>query len=262
MPKKNLLIILLGTFLIGAVAAGGYFYFLQPLNKDLKSKQDELDMANKQLTIIENQLVNISEETAKSTMKLQKQIPVKRSVEQLMLEIEKAETVSNVKINSISMGSTGTDETIESAQDTAQESSANQDGSNNGEQNTAVGQENASTTVLDEETEKQVVVLPSGVKKTPFIISGDANNYFELEKFLDSLHGLQRKIKLDQLSFNGLAEVTNEEPIDPKITFELSISAFYFPKLEDLRNELPPIDTPDISNKKNPFYELPKSSGN
>ena len=53
----------------------------------------------------------------------------------------------------------------------------------------------------------------------------------------------------------------NEQEMEEKISFDLSISAFYFPKLEDLRKELPPIDTPEISNKKNPFNELPARIG-
>lgn len=262
MSKKNLLFITLGIILICTVAAGGYFYFLQPLNNDMESKQAELDMANQQLTILENKLVNTSEETANSTMKLQQQIPVKRSVEQLMLDIEKAETVSNVTINSITMGSTSTDESIDTAQQAPQETDENKDKvDNNANQDQTKGKETASTTVLDEETEKQVAVLPSGVKKTPFTISGDAKTYFELEKFLESLQELPRKIKLDQLSFTGLNELMDAEQQNEKITFELSISSFYFPKLEDLRSELPPMDTPDIANKKNPFNELPNVSG-
>jgi type IV pilus assembly protein PilO len=225
------------------------------LNNELKSKQAELKMANQQLTIIENKLSNITVETANSTMKLQKHIPVKRSVEQLMLEIEKAEVISNVQISTIAMGSAGSDESIEAAR---QESNETQTQANENEPNTT---ETASTSVLDEETEKQAVVLPSGIKKTPFTISGEAKNYFELEKFLESLQGLQRKITLDNLSFKGLNEVTDNEQEMEKISFDLSISAFYFPKLEDLRKELPPIDTPEISNKKNPFNELPTTIG-
>ncbi len=258
MTKKNLLFILLGILLLVAVSAGGYFYFLQPLNNELKSKQAELEMANQQLTIIENKLSNITVETANSTMKLQKHIPVKRSVEQLMLEIEKAEIISNVQISSIAMGSAGSDESIEAAQQESNETQTQANSNNENESNTT---ETASTTVLDEETEKQAVVLPSGIKKTPFTINGEAKNYFELEKFLESLQGLQRKITLDNLSFKGLNEVTDNEQQMEKISFDLSISAFYFPKLEDLRKELPPIDTPEISNKKNPFNELPTVSG-
>ncbi|MBB6445870.1 pilus assembly protein PilO [Bacillus benzoevorans] len=262
MSKKNLLIMILGIVLIGAVAAGGYFYFLQPLNNQLESKQAELDMANQQLTILENKLSNTSEETANSTMKLQKQIPVKRSVEQLMLDIEKAETVSNVTIKTITMGSSGADESVETAaQQTPQDTNENQADTKSDNQDQTNGKETASTTVLDEETDKQAAVLPSGVKKTPFTINGEAKNYFELQKFLDSLQALPRKIKLDNLSFKGLTEVMDAGQQNEKITFDLSVSAFYFPKLADLHSELPPIDTPDAANKKNPFNELPTNSG-
>ena len=165
-------------------------------------------------------------------MKLQKHIPVKRSVEQLMLEIEKAEIISNVQISTIAMGSAGSDESIEAAQPGSNETQTGANSNNENESNTT---ETASTTVLDEEKEKQAVVLPSGMKKTPFTINGEAKNYFELEKFLESLQGLQRKITLDKLLFKGLNEVTDNEQQMEKIT-SIFISAFYFPKLEDLRN--------------------------
>ena len=113
MTKKNLLFYTPWYFAARCGFGRRIFLFLQPLNNELKSKQAELKMANQQLTIIENKLSNITVETANSTMKLQKHIPVKRSVEQLMLEIEKAEIISNVQISSIAMGSAGSDESIE-----------------------------------------------------------------------------------------------------------------------------------------------------
>lgn len=248
MTKKNLLVLLAGVFLLAVIAVGGYFYFLQPLTKELENKQAELEMANQQLTILDNQLANITEETAQSTMKLQQKIPVKRSVEQMMLAIEKAETISDVYIRSISMGGSGSDETVEQENNQTVENESSKE---------TEGEDTTPTTVLDEEAEKQVLVLPSGIKKTPFLITGEAKNYHELQRFIDSMQGLQRKVTLEQLSFTGTEEIVDASNPPKNINFSLSIAAFYFPKLEELRNELPPIDTPEISNKKNPFNELP-----
>lgn len=254
MTKRNLLIIIIGILLIISLAAGGYFLKLKPLHDELESKQAELKMESEQLTIVENKLANTAKETANSSMKLQKQVPVKRLVEQLMLDIEKAEVVSDVEISSITMNSTGTDETI---QGTEQE---NNDNGEKTDSESSKPSKQESTDVLEEETQPQSVTLPSGMKETPFTISGKADTYFEIERFFDSLLGLERKIKLDHLTFEGLKEVTDIEEESNKITFEVIISAYYFPKLEDLRNELPPIDTPEAFDKKNPFNELPSGS--
>jgi len=274
--KKHHWVILIGIILFAGVIAGGYFLYLQPLNDKLDRKQTELDMANQQLNIAENKTAETGEKTAESTMKLQLLVPVKRQLEQIILDIEKAEIISNVMIEEISMNGTDADELIAAEQES---DDANQNQDEPAEEGTAaVNQEDAqaaggnkeaseetneeNATAEKEPAEIAQVALPEGVNRTTISIKGTVGNYFELEKFIDSLLSLKRIIAIDNLSFKGNEEIKNVDQVKEKTEFELTISAFYYPKLEDLLNELPPIDTPDAANKKNPLNSFSNDTKN
>ncbi|WP_071395916.1 hypothetical protein [Bacillus tuaregi] len=252
--KKQHLIILIGILLFVGIVAGGYFLYLQPLNDKLDRKQTELDMANQQLSIIESKTVEAGEQTAESSMKLQKLVPVKRQLEQLILDIEKAEIISNVMIDEIRMNGTDADELIEVEQKTEEEDTSDEEAP---EGNADEEQEEADREEDEEEIEMVEVELPEGVNRTSISIKGTAVNYFELERFIDSLLSLNRIIVIDNLSFEGNSEYRKTDQEPEKTEFELAMSAFYYPKLVDLIKELPPIDTPEAANKKNPLNSFP-----
>ncbi|WP_338451468.1 pilus assembly protein PilO [Niallia oryzisoli] len=269
-PKKHHWIIVIGILLVAGIIAGGDCLYLQPLNDKLERKQTELDMANQQLTSIENKTAENEEHAAESTRKLQLLVPVKRQLEQLILDIEKAEVISNVMIDEISMNGTEADEKIEVEQETNQTEAENQTDAEGTEAGTEeVNQEAADTegnaetgggkakeqetTPKEEPLEIVEVALPAGVNRTSITIKGQAENYFDLEKFIDSLQSLKRIVAIDNLSFKGRDEIMNVDQVEEKAEFELAISAYYYPALEDLLNELPPIDAPAAANKKNPL---------
>ncbi len=112
------------------------------------------------------------------------------------------------------------------------------------------------TDALSDET------LPNGMKRTAILLSGEAKTYFEMEKFLSELESLNRIVKIDQFKFTGREEIfTTEQSMEP-LKFEVIISAFYYPSLMDLHKELPPLDIPEVSNKRNSTSEFSDVEGN
>ncbi|MBU8879562.1 pilus assembly protein PilO [Bacillus sp. FJAT-29790] len=236
--KKQLGIIVLAILIIGALSAGAYLLLLQPVYEKLERKHTELEMANQELTIIENSLKQSKEKTVLSSMELQKQVPVKRLLDQLLLNIEKAEIISDTTISELKLNGTMKDEEIDFQSNENQNDRTSEESNNSGDADAS---------------SKHEEKLPTGIKKISITLNGEAETYFDMEKFIGSLEELTRIVKIEALKFNGLNEIHSIEQNAEVVKFELTLAAYYFPKLEDLRDELPPLDTPGISNKKNPF---------
>lgn len=238
LTKKHILIIVFSVIVIGAITFSAYYLYIVPIKNSVEQKKTELKLANQELTIIQNKLKQTNDQTILSTMELQKQVPVKRLLDQLLLNIEKAEIVSGTNIIEIKINGTEQDEVIDVTVEKSDSGSSEQN-------------EN------EETKSKEDVTLPNGIKKTSIILIGEAESYFDLEKFLYELQDMKRTVKIDQFSFTGLDEIYSVDQTEQVIDFEVAISAYYYPTLVDLQSELPPLDTPKDSNKKNPVSGFP-----
>ncbi|PAE23978.1 pilus assembly protein PilO [Bacillus sp. 7894-2] len=250
--KKQLVYVLLALVFISGIGFGSYYLFIKPVNEKMDRKQSELQMATQQLTIIENNLQQLNEQTVLSTVELQKQVPVKRLLDQLLLDIEKSEIISDVNIIEMKMNGTESDEEIDLS-----EEEENQPQEENSE--TEDSKEISETDPLIEEK------LPNGIKKVSIVLNGQADTYFEMESFIKNLLDLKRVLKVESLKYTGFDEIVSVMQEDQMVEFELAIAAYYYPELAELQKELPPLDTPRISNKKNPlssFSELEAEEDN
>lgn len=236
LSKKNLIILTAGLLLAIGLTAGSYYIFVLPLHDQLSRKQNELQMANQQLTIVESNLTQTNEKTILTTMELQKQVPVKRLLDQLLLDIEKAEVISDSNILELRLDGTDEDEEVDLLETAAAEEQVGE------------GEEAESPEVVDGEGQ-----LPNGIRQITLSLGGEAETYFELERFIESLESLKRIVKVEALSFTGLNEIYSVEQETEKVEFELSLAAYYYPSLEELQKELPPLDVPAVSNKQNPL---------
>ncbi|WML40715.1 pilus assembly protein PilO [Neobacillus sp. OS1-2] len=251
LSKKHSVIIILSVLLIIIVTVGAYFLYIVPANNSLAQKKSALKMSNQELSIIQRKLKQTSSQTIQSSMELQKQIPVKRLLDQLLLNIEKAEIISDTNIIELKLNGTESEEDVDLSStipkiNTQSSTKTNENSTSNQEQSPA----------------QKDVTLPNGIKKTSIILSGEAKTYYELEKFLTELQSLQRIIKIDQFKFTGRDEIYSVlQSMDP-LKFEATISAYYFPTLVDLQKEIPPLDTPAVSNKKNPISEFSDTEEN
>lgn len=247
--KKQLLYVLLTLVFIAGIAFGSYYLFIKPVNDKMDRKQSELQMATQQLTIIENNLQQMNEQTVLSTVELQKQVPVKRLLDQLLLDIEKSEIISDVNIIEMKMNGTESDEEIDLSEEENSETETEMEDS----------KENSGTDPLIEEK------LPNGIKKVSIVLNGQADTYFEMESFIKNLLDLKRILKVESLKYTGFDEIVSVMQEDQMVVFELAIAAYYYPELAELQKELPPLDTPRISNKRNPlssFSELEAEEDN
>ncbi|PLR75505.1 pilus assembly protein PilO [Bacillus sp. V3-13] len=248
--KKQILITVLVLLLFGGMALGSYYAFLLPLNEQLQRKESDLNLAEGELKIIQKRLEQMDEEPPLSTMELQRRMPVTRMLDQLLLDIERAEIISDTYVKEIRLNGPGSEEEIEPAKTDH----------NNLADGDEIGEANIETGKSSENPGDGV--LPNGVKKTTVVIAGEADTYFEMESFIEVIEGLQRIVKVEQLQFTAPEEIYSVEQTPELLEFELTIAAYYYPGLEDLQEELPPLAAPEVSNKKDPTSRFSEGNTN
>ena len=232
--KKEKLIAFAGVAFILILFAGLYFLYLQPLKTELEHKQTEFNQATQLLSVIENQMQSIKTDTFENTETLQQQLPVKPLVEQLLLDIEKAEIVSGSFVFEMEFSD---GEITEELNENAEEVDTN----------------NTEDETEQVEQEKQSITLPAGMKKTTAMLKVQSPTYFDMERFISTLESQTRIIVVEELDITGQDEIVSTAQEKEFIDFEITISAFFMPNLSDLIDHLPKMDVPSPSNKKNPF---------
>jgi type IV pilus assembly protein PilO len=239
LSKNEKLTLLIGTLLVVLLIAIAQFLLLKPLKSDIEVKEQSLKTEQQVLETITQQRMDDTAKVVENTRELQKRVPVTPLQEQIILDLERAENVSNSHISSIGF-SVGADVAITGGE--TQEGAAETQEATSEEGEAAVTQQPASPAV-------------SGVKKITMSLSVESPNYEQLENFISTLESLNRIVVVENISYSGGKEVTSlsQGTENEKLTYSLSVSAYYLPTLEDLLADLPKIDAPAPANKKSPL---------
>ncbi len=264
------------------------FYYLSPLKSDLQNKQQSLKSEQQLLAALQKKSTSNNESVSVNTTELQKQVPVKSLQDQLILDLQQAETISNSKIKSMTFTDGGAVETV-SSQPAAATTNSNQSNGNssNGSaqtnsnssssaqqnsQNTSAQQQNSQTTSASSSQQsgqttngasaQQQTSSVSGLTKITVQLSIESPAYEDLENFINSLENMKRIIVVETISYTGSKEITSLSDNTQPMTYSLAVSAYYMPGLTDLQKQLPKADYPEPANKTNPqaaFADLTKA---
>ncbi|RDI44153.1 LysM peptidoglycan-binding domain-containing protein [Falsibacillus pallidus] len=221
-------------------------WMLIPKQKDIELLNKQL-MEEKRLTADgKSSVVNKgNEELAVKTTELQKKIPVKPLIENFILNLEQAQITSGSKLLSVSIQDDGNPASTTAAEGTDTNSAA--DLSKNLEK--ALQTENSQETAIPEKS----VQLPQGINRVTINLQMEAPGFNELMDFLDSLEGMERIVSIDSVNFAGNREPRTTLDQGLPLTYNVILSIFYYPELEDLVKDLPVIDAPQPSHKVNPL---------
>ncbi|AXM89622.1 pilus assembly protein PilO [Anoxybacillus ayderensis] len=201
------LIVMISLLLLTLLSFALYIYVYKPLDERREQLKTELQMEKKLLQTLQSKPP--SDDLRISLIELQKRVPVQPFVEQFLLDIEKAEVVSNSEVLSLTF----------------------QEGEN-------------------------VEGPPTPIQKLTVNISVRSPSYFALEQFIDVLERSKRIVSVDSLSFTGYEEWTTVMDEVPELSYSLTVSTFYAPELRQWIEQLPPLDLPQPSEKRNPFPSL------
>jgi type IV pilus assembly protein PilO len=264
------------------------FFYLKSLNDDLSEKRTLLTSEQKQVEVLskkKNQNEGAKAEQTNST-ELQKQLPVKPLQDQLILDFQQAEEVSNSKIES--MNFTDSNQNQQAADSSEADIAATQkqlvygnSNSSNQSNNSATGsnqinsstnsssqQQSSSANISQKQTgttntntnNQQVgTAQANAVEKITAQLSVQSPSYQDFEKFVDTIENLKRIIVVESISYTGTNEITSVTDTVKPFTYSLTVSALYYPELTDLENQLPKVEYPNPANKENPLSQFADS---
>lgn len=235
--RMKLLIFFVFAFLF---IAGGAWYFLtiKPLEIEIATLQESIKTEKRLIYQYENGNPEQTEQEIE-TLSLQKRVPVVDNMEQFLLMLEEAEVVSKSLIQNVSFS--------KSTEAVVNETTVEED----------INNLEAGTYGM-EQPESDEPILPEGLEKLVANLTIEADDYFELKDFVQRIEQFDRIINVDSLQYNGFTEITNitEEISEPPVlSYNMAISTYYFPKLEELKDQAPKYESENPSEKKNPLYQ-------
>lgn len=244
LEKKHYIILLAAAGVSIFIYLLAFYLYLNPLNTSLALKESQLKMEQELNTTLEARLTTVNETDFSSTAELQKRLPVDPMVEQLVLDIEKAEVISNSFVSSIEFNAEQ-QAGVPMEQETTSEEQVDQLNNDSDDQ--------AEKSISEVPVSNLQAMVPDGLLKTSVQINVKAENYFSLEKFIETLESLRRIVVVESISFSGPQESFAVSDEEVPIEMSLSINSFYFPELADLIDYNPKIQAPEPANKRNPF---------
>jgi type IV pilus assembly protein PilO len=249
-PSRKLTIMTIIVLFTMIAGGGSYFYFLHltPVQEKINKLQNSLKKEENALAVLEQKKPK-TENILVQTTNLQMKLPVKPLVDQFLLQLEEIEVESGSLITSISFGEATDTKNAGGQQDTTVPQSV-QDIAASETQNTEAG------------TDPTTEALPPGVEKLTANMVVEARTYFELEAFIKAIEELPRITKVDKLEFTGNGEVSIVQESSDKLTYNVTVSTYYYPELAELKKQLPKYDLPQPAEKINPLYQdkIPSAS--
>lgn len=256
LEKKHYLIIL-GAFLLAILFyLGAYYLYLNPLKTSLLLKESQLKTEQQLTEALETRVASVNESDFSSTAELQKKLPVDPMVDQLVLDFEKAEVISDTFITSIEfIEGDQTTSTIEEGAGQQEDSSVlqNEQADVLDTQQAEEAQSDNLGASTDEQDKGNLMNMPEGLATTTTTIIVEAEKYLDLEKFIETLENLQRIVVVKSISFNGPEEIFTLADESERIEMTLTVNAFYYPELKDLKDYSPKVRVPEPANKRDPF---------
>ncbi|WP_044894632.1 hypothetical protein [Bacillus alveayuensis] len=255
--SKRQVLLLLGIFIsIGMIYFVLYSYILKPMHNRIEQLQQTLSTEQQ---LLEATKERVAQQETESVVELQKRVPVKPMVEQLLLDFERAEVVSDSFISSISFSEGSEVPTQSSTSESDTEGATEQPPKLFGTEPANDGNSQSTRTEGNEQQSNQPT-LPNGLKSISATLTVQSPTYYHLERFLETLEGLERIVSIQSLSFAGNPELTSVATEIQPLTYSLTVMAFYYPSLTDLQDKIPPLDIPPPSEKRNPLTETMPNS--
>lgn len=251
--KKGALLFVLLIGLLVLFFLYMYWFRFLPLQEQIDSLQIDLKNEEKQIAKLEQHEETNHDVLANQTVKLQTQLPVAPLLDQFILDLEKAETSSGSLITSYTFLEENT-ENEDLVTEYENMLKANGSSEDDGSSTQAETEDRK-----DESNENKTnLSIPEGIEKLTVNMIVEAPSYFELEAFIKAIEELPRITKIDQLTFYGNNEVRTVETTINKLAYNITVSTYYYPKLEELKNQLPKYEKPPSANKINPLYPTGK----
>jgi type IV pilus assembly protein PilO len=249
MKSKSTVLMILTMAVILLLFWFMYSFYLLPNQEEQKEVESQLKMEKKMLTILQQKYTGHQNDLGEGSKALQAQLPVQPLVDQFLLQMEKAEIMSDSTINSISIA------------DGNQMSSMNSISTAFPQ---AIGNGSSQAATKSQSQGQATSKSPEQLRKVTLQMSVSSSDYTKMKQFLQVIEEQSRIATVDTISFNDQPEQysqTNQSNQDgqskqpaKELKYQISVSTYYTPNLMDLMNDIPWIKHPEPSHKDNPLY--------
>lgn len=258
--RQMRIILMVLTFVLLFVVVGSFYMTkVKPLQTQISSLEESIKVEQDVIAQFEGEKEKPNEDSLQDTTDLQKKIPVMDNMEQFLLMLEEAEVVSKSLIRNATFSQSsieGSEESTTLEEDIEQLEEENQKFN---ETTTDIQEEGATEAVEGQDGDpEQAVALPDGVEKLTANLTIEADHYFEMATFVKEIEKFERVTNIESLQFTGYKEVTAlaDIPDDPTLTYNLTVSTYFFPSLEEFKDEAPKYNPDEPGDKDNPLYQL------
>jgi type IV pilus assembly protein PilO len=245
--KQIIYLVMAIVFLVGVFYLT-YFLLVKPVKLKIAQLENSVKTEERLLELISDKRTN--DTPIISSTEIQKRIPVVPLVEQIVLDLERAETLSESRV--ISMSYSESEFTLlDETQPVEDQEAANPENIEEKDQvSTDNGSDEAEQTVEVEDVDPQLI---DGLNQITVTLQVQSPTYSDLEKFLSVIEHQTRITRVESLSFSGTPELTSVDQIAQPLVYDVTISTFYVPKYTELAEEAPKLTVPPPSNKDNPL---------
>lgn len=271
-----------------ASLAGAYYLYVVPLQEEQTSLQVRLEKLDQSFEQMQSpQAAKDKQNSVQLVSKIQEAIPVKPYADQLIKDLERLQSVSQVSIEDASFSEQEnlsakeladeliyTDRDKEKADQAKSEkeliAAANKDlkkgysddtgSSANSEQ---LEGEDKKSSVTNSDRQVKVDIIEKYLPQVHFnsitILLNIKGDYNEIYRFVTELQKISRYLRVDQLEFKSTEKDEFVVPKETKMTATVKLTSYFAPQFEKYVDKLPAVQVEGPSDKWNPMlYEIMK----
>lgn len=230
--NKNTSVLLL-VVLVAALLFAVYYYIVLPKKDNVVAIESSINALQTEITTLESQMTSIDEQSAtevENVFTIRQRLPKSREIDQLLLNLEEIEFVSEARITSIGFNSYDTLVSESAIAPTPEEEIVTDEST---VEEPAIEGETEDTEA-EEVTEAPVsdiaaVTLPPELKLITFNLELEVPEYQSLQRFIKELEKLPRIMHVDTINFTLPGEEGEfMEDAAESLTASIQVTTFYY----------------------------------
>ncbi|WP_338777409.1 hypothetical protein [Metabacillus sp. FJAT-52054] len=254
--RKHLIAAVLSLAILGGAYAAFQSLILSPIAKQQESYQKNIATTEELLSPTSTSGGANAILDQYSLAELQMEVPNNRFEEQFLLDLEKAETLSGSTVKSALFSDQDfTDQTADQKkeEETAAASADAGEETSGAAASEAPAADSSSQEGSAGEPAADLPALPAGMKKVSITVNLESEDYSGVKRFLETLESLKRITQIESVTITNTESAGKEETADVPLKYDVIVSAYYMPDLEDLKDQLPPFPNSDPGSVIDPF---------
>ncbi|WP_240758404.1 type 4a pilus biogenesis protein PilO [Lysinibacillus sp. SGAir0095] len=234
--NKNSSLLLL-VALIAALLFAIYYYIVLPKKDNVEALEGSISSLQSEITALQGQITSIEEESAtevSNVFEIRQKLPKSREIDQLLLNLEEIEYVTETRITSIGFNSYDA-----LVSESAIVPVPEEEGATDGTETQETGEvEEAEEAVQGEETGETVETpvseiaaesIPPELKLITFNLAIEASVYENIQQFIEEIENLKRIMHIDSISYTLPGEEGEfmEEEAET-LSASIQVTTFYY----------------------------------